>query len=102
MYMYFQCFNYCYMSFVRAIDGTHVKIRTPSGPDAHQYINREGVPSINISVSYPLGFTINAVYTDYSIYCKFNISIQLLLECIRFVLVQWTSLKKSKNYDKCY
>ena len=94
--MYSQCFKHRYMSFAGAIDGTHVKIKTPSGPDAHQYINHKGVPSINMSVSDPLGFTINAVYTDRSIYCKFYISIQLLLECIRFVLVQWTSLKIGK------
>ena len=62
--MYFQCFNNCYMFFVEAIDGTHVKIKTPSGPDAHQYSNHKGVPSINVSISYPLGFTINAVYTN--------------------------------------
>ena len=58
--MYFQCFNHCYMSFVGAIDGTHVKIKIPSGPGAHQYINYKGVPSINVSVNYPLSFTINA------------------------------------------
>ena len=62
MYMYFQSFNHCYMSFVGAIDGTHVKIKTPIGPDAHQYINCKGVPSINMLASYPLSFIINTEY----------------------------------------
>lgn len=34
-----------------AIDGTHVLIKTPSGHDGCQYINRKGRASINVSVS---------------------------------------------------
>ena len=35
-----------------AIDGTHVNIKTPSGPDGIQYINRKGRPSINVEVGF--------------------------------------------------
>ena len=35
---------------IGAIDGTHVRIKTPSGPDAIQYFNRHGWPTINVCV----------------------------------------------------
>ena len=35
-----------------SIDGTHVNVKTPSGPDGIQYINRKGQPSINIEVHF--------------------------------------------------
>ena len=35
-----------------AINRTHVNIKTASGPDRIQYINRKGRPSINVEVGF--------------------------------------------------
>ena len=53
-----------------AIDGTRVLIKTPSGYDGCQYINRKGRASINVSVSIWLFKIICASWKVNSVFSK--------------------------------
>ena len=89
------------MSFIGAIDGTHVKLRTPRGADAHQYINQKGVPSINVSVSYLLGVTINAIFAPKHLLSNSHFY-PTVIGMHRLCMCSVKHFRSQKINDKCY